>query len=41
MLLKLPMNQRIVLLLPIADERTIALQIPPSIILEWQTLAQN
>ncbi|MGL5197306.1 MAG: DUF3122 domain-containing protein [Chroococcales cyanobacterium] len=40
-LLKLPMNQRIVLLLPIADERTIALQIPPSIILEWQTLAQN
>ncbi|MBO0350353.1 DUF3122 domain-containing protein [Phormidium pseudopriestleyi FRX01] len=40
-LLKLPVNQRIVLLLPIADDRTIALQIPPSIILEWQTLAQN
>lgn len=40
-LLKLPMNQRTVLLLPLADERPIALQIPPSIILEWQTLAQN
>ncbi|MCT7954450.1 DUF3122 domain-containing protein [Laspinema palackyanum] len=40
-LLKLPMNQRTVLLLPIADNRTVSLQIPPSIILEWQTLAQN
>lgn len=40
-LLKLPMNQPIVLLVPIANNRTIALQIPPSIILEWQTLAQN
>jgi hypothetical protein len=40
-LFKLPINQRTVLLLPIAGDRTITLQIPPSIILEWQTLAQN
>lgn len=40
-LLKLPMNQRTLLLLPLAGDRTIALPIPPSIILEWQTLAQN
>lgn len=40
-LLKLPINQRTVLLLPLADDHTIALQIPPSILLEWQALAQN
>ncbi len=38
-LLKLPRNQRTILLLPLAGDRLTTLQIPPSIILEWQTIA--
>ncbi|MCT7982945.1 DUF3122 domain-containing protein [Laspinema sp. A4] len=41
LLLKLPINQRTVFLLPLAGDRVTTLQIPPSIILEWQIIAQN